>query len=677
MSSTAHSTLLSPSLSSSSLSSSSHTHRNNISNVNTNNSSSSKTELKRFSHCHYYLMKYYNYYQYNKDGFKPIRRFFAFVFSVFVLYVAYDMCLRLFPELDMVIHSRCYSPLATWNGKLFSWTIMKTSLQTRHEIYNLHSAKKYDDIIVFPPEIEENASPFSSSTESNPASYESKIQGQAVQNQSNNRHNKPDLRYLRTALPPPGSEITPSPANKKLVLFGTHHKTGTYLAKKLFSKLCAKYDLCCQFHITRDSLYSVYKTIEEEPADIIGHTQWIWYPYELNLNKATTSMKPTALHSSAVDYKFIHFYRHPFYKIISSYYYHLAGSEKWNEKALPFYTICPNIEKLLQESNVVASKHPERRSKEDCIKDVLYEKIAATPNKAGGTHAGNEDCEYSSNQRIDRSLTFDYCESTYLCETCCRKEHEYAFSEEEYSSTPALDRSLLASSSSSSLSSQDDLSSQANSSNPDMRHHQQGKYHQYQIRQLVEYQFLCQYLGEKIPPSSTLQQALQQSSLVDGLLIEAALNYYEILRMAKIVNYTWHDTNSLNINLERLTRDYEHTIKDFLRYLQPTIETAWLTGSSKFHTRSASDATEELSVPMKELSKELSFYNLHYSFLYRWSMSNPFHNHITNEQAHEEEESNRSKEHSSRRDLFDLLANHPVVARVYSPILQLMTQALA
>ncbi len=38
---------------------------------------------------------------------------------------------------------------------------------------------------------------------------------------------------------------------RPVILWGSHHKTGTYLAQKIFSLLCARMHWCCLFHVTR------------------------------------------------------------------------------------------------------------------------------------------------------------------------------------------------------------------------------------------------------------------------------------------------------------------------------------------------------------------------------------------------------------------------------------------
>jgi hypothetical protein len=36
-----------------------------------------------------------------------------------------------------------------------------------------------------------------------------------------------------------------------VILWGSHHKTGTYLARKIFAVICARAHWCCVFHVTR------------------------------------------------------------------------------------------------------------------------------------------------------------------------------------------------------------------------------------------------------------------------------------------------------------------------------------------------------------------------------------------------------------------------------------------
>lgn len=38
---------------------------------------------------------------------------------------------------------------------------------------------------------------------------------------------------------------------KPIIFWGTHHKTGTYLAQKIFALLCSRQNWCCVFQPTR------------------------------------------------------------------------------------------------------------------------------------------------------------------------------------------------------------------------------------------------------------------------------------------------------------------------------------------------------------------------------------------------------------------------------------------
>ena len=40
-------------------------------------------------------------------------------------------------------------------------------------------------------------------------------------------------------------------SGRPVILWGTHHKTGTYLAQKIFALVCARMSWCCIFHPTR------------------------------------------------------------------------------------------------------------------------------------------------------------------------------------------------------------------------------------------------------------------------------------------------------------------------------------------------------------------------------------------------------------------------------------------
>jgi hypothetical protein len=39
--------------------------------------------------------------------------------------------------------------------------------------------------------------------------------------------------------------------DRVIIMWGAHHKTGTYLAQKIFAMICANLNWCCVFHVTR------------------------------------------------------------------------------------------------------------------------------------------------------------------------------------------------------------------------------------------------------------------------------------------------------------------------------------------------------------------------------------------------------------------------------------------
>jgi hypothetical protein len=150
-------------------------------------------------------------------------------------------------------------------------------------------------------------------------------------------------------------------------------------------------------------------------------------------------------------------------------------------------------------------------------------------------------------------------------------------------------------------------------------------------RPAAEYQFLCDRLGSgkqvmdraldeqmKQHPASlrnfhhtatpSIQEMLLAQPARDGVLTEAALDYYENLRMAHIINVTAGDPHTLNIDIDDLNENFSDVTMRLLRFLEGDIIP---------------------SRRIKELHKDLAFYDLQTSPVYRWSMSNPIINHIT------------------------------------------------
>jgi hypothetical protein len=126
-----------------------------------------------------------------------------------------------------------------------------------------------------------------------------------------------------------------------------------------------------------------------------------------------------------------------------------------------------------------------------------------------------------------------------------------------------------------------------------------------------------------------------------GLKIEAAIDFYESLRMAQIIHHTRHDPHTLNIDLDHFMSNYADTVELIL-------ETIEIKKTLSPHA-------------VKVLIKDLQFYDLNSSPLYRWSMSNPIFNHV--DPHHEQDEG---------VDLNQLLLADEEISLLYEPILKLM-----
>jgi hypothetical protein len=129
--------------------------------------------------------------------------------------------------------------------------------------------------------------------------------------------------------------------------------------------------------------------------------------------------------------------------------------------------------------------------------------------------------------------------------------------------------------------------------------------------------------------------------LAQGLRIEAAIDYYESLRMAQILHHTRSDPHTLNIDLDHFMANYSGTVELIVQTLE-------LKKHLSSHT-------------LEALSNDLHFYDINNSPIYRLSMTNPFFNHVD---PHEEEEEGI--------DLNKMLEEDQEIRALYHPILKLM-----
>lgn len=277
-----------------------------------------------------------------------------------------------------------------------------------------------------------------------------------------------------------------SEEKKSVIIWGTHHRSGTYIAQKLFSTICSHMRWCCLFHPTRSSLSAVQDSLlKERVVHVFGHNQWIW--------------KPQDVLGEHVSYRFVHFYRDPVQKVISGYLFHRDGNEAWTRRPGQFSDICQK---------------------------------ASAITKAG---------------RPSLDEVYDYCHSVRLCETCCRRAHE--------------DKQQL-------------------------QHSEQALGQgEYQARHAEEYDFVCQNLGQQAATAS-LQDTLQGLPAVQGLLAEAAVDYYENERMVQLLQETRHDPYTLHINVDDVYFNHEENMRRILAHVDlglPPGELEALVGRLNFY----------------------------------------------------------------------------------------------
>jgi hypothetical protein len=491
-------------------------------------------------------------------------KYFFVVLAFWIAFVSLYIVVHIYPETTMVLNSKCENPVQSWDGKLFGIPLWYNSLRLRPRYFNLHHELEYFE----------------------------------AQSEKSNMKKDSFLRTFEGTKNGIGSHRI-SPKNQPLIIWGSHHKTGTFVAQKIFSKICTIMKWCCKFHVTRDSLHAVQHSLKENTVNVIAHNQWIWNPHkDFNLN----------------NFYFFHFYRHPWKKIISSYNYHYSGSEKWNKKVLSYSKICSNAEVLINEST------------------VAVQKSADFP-------------------KLLRNRIFDYCHSVQLCESCCRKDHEkYELEMEKLH----------------------DVSESAKT----IHHKMQSvpKKIEYDLRSSKEYEFMCKTLG-RIPPNTTLQEFLMSHSVEEGLLIEAGLNYYEILRMTKLLLLTNSEFKDIHTGDNYINR-VKHVDLDIL--------------SNKYDSVSR-ELISELSelIPSKAqrdaIHSAIQFYDLKNSPIYLWSMRK----HVTSKSMSYPSSNledyyrrnityldSRSALTTEIRDMtyWKILDTHPTIQLMYKPIFAMLSK---
>lgn len=221
-----------------------------------------------------------------------------------------------------------------------------------------------------------------------------------------------------------------------IIIWGSHHKTGTYVAQKAFSHTCKRMNWCCIFHVTRDSIHVIEDTLrnEGEHIRVIGHTQWIWDPKEIGIS----------------NYRFIHLVRKPYKKILSGYRYHKDGAEAWCLKQLPYDKACDMSYKEVQQAIVPYTQLYERPTTRN-LRLLQVQEMESTASRSNRTHSkpinSSKKGKASSSDAnkkhpplwLKRDDVQSYCQSVHLCEPCCRREHEVNFATDRAQNAPVSD----------------------------------------------------------------------------------------------------------------------------------------------------------------------------------------------------------------------------------------------
>lgn len=507
------------------------------------------------------------------SGAKGQRRHFWVLLVMIILsgtFCALRILWRLFPEAGMIANSQCKNPLASWDGKLMNYQVWTNAFENKpNKMFvrkNIDNSS-YDRRLLRGDEewVVDDAKALSIRQQL----LERELSGDVVVT-------KP-LEHLHRRKRP-------------VILWGSHHKTGTYLAQKIFSLICSRMDWCCQFLQTRDSVHSVKDMLTTENVDVLGHSQWVWNPEELG-----------------VPYKFVHFYRKPLKKVISGYRYHMDGVEPWTTRPLHYDLLC-------------SSGVYEQSEK--------YNKLITHFEAAGLSHlvAHTKAVEHMV---LKRSQVIDHCRGAYLCESCCRREHEA-----EYAITSTVDpaveiawRKFMHKEHNC-----DGSTGQGTKEDGSPCHHTRVL----ALRPSIEYHFICKTLGKV---NISLMDALLQSEQSEGLAIEASLDFFENLRMARIYNHTFHDPDSLNIDLDLYMGNFAVTTRRLLKHLDLGL---------------SNDEIERLVT-------DIGFFDISASTIYRWSMSNSFVNHIN------------TKRPSVSQNFDYIIRSNQELMKAYDPILSLMT----
>jgi hypothetical protein len=212
--------------------------------------------------------------------------------------------LQAHPEALMVVHSQCDNPIQHWDGKMGGIPVWTNWLGREPAHHSLHYRGAVNTTVA---------------VSSNPNFLRKNTNGKGIAATAAATTAGNGNAGAGTLLKKVGQ--------KSVIMWGTHHRSGTYIAQKIFSTICSQMHWCCLFHPTRNSLAAIKDTLlAETQVHLFGHNQWAWTPQDVL--------------GDDVSYRFVHFYRNPVQKIISGYRYHMDGNEAWSRRPRRFSDLC-------------------------------------------------------------------------------------------------------------------------------------------------------------------------------------------------------------------------------------------------------------------------------------------------------------------------------------------------
>lgn len=132
--------------------------------------------------------------------------------------------------------------------------------------------------------------------------------------------------------------------------------------------------------------------------------------------------------------------------------------------------------------------------------------------------------------------------------------------------------------------------------------------------------------------------SLETLPVQEGIRVEAAIDYYESLRMAQIISHTREDPNTLNIDLDTFMAHYSETVWKIVRLID----------------------FKESDEVINGIVQDSEFFDINNSPLYRMSMSSPIFNHVDSHRA------------ENQVDLMEVILNDKSIVDMYAPIVRLM-----